>query len=170
MSSEPLLITGYFNIHMDEFNNTDTMHLSEILETMGLQQHVTQSTHEKGHILDLVITRWCDDVIDGVPILDYLFSDHFSVLCNLKMTKPVLPISIDIDKFNNDLAKSDLCFNKTRDLDELVYCYNRTLISVFDCHAPLQVKTITDIPLVPWFSNEIKVAKMLCRKEMETYC
>ena len=87
--------------------------------------------------------------------------------------KPALPVkqitfrkikSIDIDTLNNDLAKSDLCFNKTRDLDELVYCYNITLISVFDCHAPLQVKTITDRPLVPWFSNEIKVAKKLCRQ------
>ena len=30
---------------------------NELLESMGLQQHVNEPTHESGHTLDLIITR-----------------------------------------------------------------------------------------------------------------
>ena len=39
-----------------------------------------------------------------------------------------------------------------------------TLSDVLDKHAPLIIKTITVRPCVPWFSDEIKTAKQLCRK------
>ena len=63
MSWEPLLITGDFNIQVDVFGDSDRARLLEILEAMGLEQHVDKPTHVSGHILDLVITRKFDELI-----------------------------------------------------------------------------------------------------------
>ena len=60
MSSVPLLIAGDFNIHVDVPGIADSVCLKELLESMGLQQHVKVPTHESGHTLDLIITRQCE--------------------------------------------------------------------------------------------------------------
>ena len=53
---EELLIVGDFNIHVDSSKNKSQGFL-DILNANGLTQHVTRPTHQKGHTLDLVITR-----------------------------------------------------------------------------------------------------------------
>ena len=46
MSSELLLITGDFNIHIDDPLDTDRVRFLGLLESMGLQQHVDVPTHK----------------------------------------------------------------------------------------------------------------------------
>ncbi|XP_029202851.2 uncharacterized protein LOC114967028 [Acropora millepora] len=71
LSSEPLLITGDFNIHVNVAGDPNRLKLLELLETMGLRQHVTTSTHESGNTLDLIITRQFEDLVRETPISDY---------------------------------------------------------------------------------------------------
>ena len=66
----PLLIAGDFNIHVDVPGNADSVCLKELLESMGLQQHVNVPTHESGHTLDLIITRQCDSLLANIPVTD----------------------------------------------------------------------------------------------------
>ena len=54
---EPLLITGDFSFHLDNYQNADTRRFCQSLKTFGLQQHVFVPTHESGHTLDLLISR-----------------------------------------------------------------------------------------------------------------
>ena len=44
---------------------------------------------------------------------------------------------------------------------DLASCYGSNMTSLLDKHAPLQKKTITARPRVPWFYNQIKEAKRL---------
>ena len=60
LSTEPLVITGDFNVHDDDSTNPDATRLLDLLDSMGLCQHVTQPTHELGHTIDLIITRQSD--------------------------------------------------------------------------------------------------------------
>ena len=46
MSSELLLITGDFNIHVDNPRDTDCLRFLGLLESMGLQQHVDVPNHK----------------------------------------------------------------------------------------------------------------------------
>ena len=55
---------------------------------MGLQQHVDKPTHVSGHTLDLVITKEVDEPLSTTPVVDYLFSDHITVICDLLIKKP----------------------------------------------------------------------------------
>ena len=67
--------------------------------------------------------------------------------------------AINIQDFQSDLAKSNLCTNHTNSLDELVSCYDETLKATLDKHAPLLTKTVVVRPRVPWFNEEIREAK-----------
>ena len=57
LSAEPICITGDYNIHVDTLSDPYATELMDLLESMGLEQHVNQPTHELGHTLDLIVTR-----------------------------------------------------------------------------------------------------------------
>ena len=65
---EELLFVGDFNIHVDSSNN-ESQGFLDILNANGLTQHVTSPTHQKGHTLDLVITREQSNILRGSPIV-----------------------------------------------------------------------------------------------------
>ena len=90
LCSEPLLITGDFNIHVDVVGDPNCVKFLDLLEAMGLLQHVTTPTHESGHTLDLIITRQCDALVKDQPFGDYHISDHWSVTCLLNLDKPII--------------------------------------------------------------------------------
>ena len=92
---------------------------------------------------------------------------------SLKSTKPSLLEktisyrklkSIDLNSFQSDLADTDLCRNPPEALEDLVKCYNSTLKDILDKHAPLISRSIKERPRVPWFNEEIKMAKRERRK------
>ena len=173
LSSEPLLITGDFNIHVNVVGDPHKLKLLELLETMGLQQHVITPTHESGNTLDLIITRQCEDLVKETPQSDYHISDHWSVICRLNLDKPRITKKtvtfrrikdIDLRALSDEISSSDLCTNTPDTLSDLVTCYNSTLASSLDRHAPLITKTIPARPLVPWFNDDIKEARKQRRK------
>lgn len=93
----------------------------ELLETLRLEQHVTQPTHRDGHILDLTITCISEKLIDGPPLVGQFISDHAAVSCRLALTRPGLSVktinyrkikSIDSDSLRQDLQSTALCMDK----------------------------------------------------------
>lgn len=173
LTSEPLIILGDFNIHVCPATTPEAVEFLDLLTSMGLKQHVTQPTHEAGNTLDLVITREHDTVIRGSPKIGRYLSDHATVFCQLNVSKPRACAkkasyrklkSIDIATLRKDLQQSDLCTRQFSDLDQLSSCYNSTLSSLLDKHAPLQSRTIVNRKRVPWFNNEIKDAIRARRK------
>ena len=158
---------------MNVSRDPDASRFLELLTSMGLEQHVDKPTHISGHTLDLIITRCSDSLLCAKPITDYLISDHVTVLCDLQLGKPppkVKQVSYrkikgsDRKKLAAELSSSQLCQNTPDTLDELVNSYNTTLAQVLDRQAPLCTKVIRSRPLVPWFNEEIKVARREKRK------
>ena len=62
----------------------DAIQFRDLLDSMGLQQHVKRPTHIHGHTLDLLITRQSDVIIAKEPEIERYFSDHAVVLCDLR--------------------------------------------------------------------------------------
>ena len=83
MSSEPLVLLGDFNIHVDVPTDMHAIQFRDLLDSMGLQQHVKRLTHVHGHTLDLLMTCQSDDIIAKEPEVERYFSDHAIVLCDL---------------------------------------------------------------------------------------
>ena len=63
-----------------------------------------------------------------------------------------------------DLGESKLCLDAPTQLDSLVSCYNNTLSAALDRHAPLKRRFGTSRAMVPWYDEEIKLAKKKRRK------
>lgn len=53
--SSRLLITGDFNLHIDDLNNTNTIDVLALLETFSLNVSITVPTHLGGQNLNLII-------------------------------------------------------------------------------------------------------------------
>ena len=88
-----LIIAGDFNIHMDKKTDTESSQLSSLIDSFGLVQHVSGSTHIKGHNLNLVIARAEDDIIQGCMVGSFI-SDHNAIHFGVKSGKEHLCFSI----------------------------------------------------------------------------
>ena len=84
------IITGDFNMQIEDPTNTGAVSFNDTLCTFGLTQHVTHATHMHSNILDLMYTGlnmkiqvlWCET---GPLILD-----HKLALCTLSVPKPCI--------------------------------------------------------------------------------
>ena len=104
---------GDFNIQVDVQDNPNVESFLDLIDSLGLVQHVHFATHVQGRILDLVITRKMNSIIhDTAPISGSNLSDHATVLFNLKGSKSESSAkevwfrkikSINLPKFKNDL-------------------------------------------------------------------
>ena len=90
VSSDKLLIIGDFDFHIDVTPNLNNNHSSDLLDAMGLVEHVKQATHIHGHILDLIITLQSDDFVAQEPLSESFISDHAAVICSLRTPRPVV--------------------------------------------------------------------------------
>ena len=118
LSKEHLLVLGNFSIHVDVPENKDAAKFLGLLESLGLEQHVTEPTHVLGHTLDLVITRWTEIVLGLISRSCRYLSDHAAVRCSICINKPAPRAkkityrkikSVDINSVKHDIAQSDLC-------------------------------------------------------------
>ena len=167
MSNEPLVLLGDFNIHVDVPTDMDAIQFRDLLDSMGLQQHVERPTHIHGHTLDLLITRQ-SDVIAKEPEIERYFSDHAVVLCDLATAVSASKVThaefwrlraINKQQFLEDIRNSSLCRDPPDTLDELVECSNNTLRSVLDKHAPVRARHLKSQTRPPWFNDEIVKAR-----------
>ena len=143
MTTEPLVMAGDFNIHVNVSSDNDAVRFLDQLSSMGLQQHIDFPTHVSGNTLDLLITRSSDSRLIREVQPDPYFSDHCSVLFLINTPKPQLSRkevsfrktkAIDTTAFMEDLSHSAsrLCQNPPSQPDELVDCYNTTQAELID--------------------------------------
>ena len=166
------MITGDFNIHWDIEMDTGRRHLNDLIVSANLKQHVTETTHRDGHILDLVITRSDDSCIRSLS-LPSMFSDHAAIHIDLNMCKPRRPQrtiiyrkfkAIDSGMLSDDINRSELLKNPSTTLDGALSQYDKVIRSVIHKHAPLKTHTRVLRPTVPWFTDEISEAKRVLRQ------
>ncbi len=68
----------YFNNHTDNAEIKTTKEMITVLNTFDLIQHVHGPTHNRGHTIDLIISRGLN--ISSIVIKDVALSDHFCIL------------------------------------------------------------------------------------------
>ena len=164
-----LLLVGDFNFHFEDESNVDAKKFKELLFSLNLQQHMKDVTHDKGHVLDLVITRTNDSLLHELEVHPSAISDHFPITFHLPWKRPSAPRKelhlrkykdIDINVFSEDINNSTLVTAPPLDdVSKLVKLYNETLLDILDKHAPVTVKTVINRAESPWFTEEIKKAK-----------
>ena len=138
------LIAGDLNIHLDKPDDHDTKRMLDILSSAALQQHITGSTHKRGHTLDVIISRFGENLVENPSIIRGLKSDHHAVKCDLNVSRPKLHKqifrfrklrNISLKDLGNDILSAHLN-NSTDDLTSAVEKYNNVLRELMNKHAP----------------------------------
>ena len=52
-----LVLLGNFNIHTQDTENPDSIIYNDMMEALGLQQHIDKPTHRLGNTLDLIYMK-----------------------------------------------------------------------------------------------------------------
>ena len=170
-----VIITGDFNIHVDDDADRYAVKFLDLIRSFGLSQVVVGPTHNRGHTLDLVITR--NNFPIETPTVDPpLLSDHSLVLFKLPLLRPPLEYrdvstrkwkGFDQQSFKTDLLASRLCqppeVYSDMTTDELQDIYDAELQSLLDRHAPTRITKCRYQPLTPWFDTECRTSRRKSR-------
>ncbi len=89
LAVDKVLIVGDFNIHVDNEKDALGSAFTDILNSIGVRQHVSGPTRCRNHTLDLILSHGID--VNGVKILQQSndISDHYLVFCKLHIAKAV---------------------------------------------------------------------------------
>ena len=87
--AENVLVVGDFNFHIDKPNDPDTVTIRcvQLYSPLGLDQFVTEPTHDKGHILDIVLSR-ARKLVRSVTTENLCMSDHFLITIATDLSRP----------------------------------------------------------------------------------
>ena len=168
-----ILITGDFNIHVNDQEDRNGKRLLTLLKDFDLKQCVAEPTHTGGYVLDLVIVR-SDCVIDRVQVDPPCISDHGLVKYRVPFfhKQPVYRMiqarswrTFDLEKFRVDIRNSLICGDLSAYADtpvsELFDIYDRTLRNIFESALPRKDIRIRYQANAPWFDTECR--KMRCQ-------
>ncbi|XP_050967090.1 uncharacterized protein LOC127166056 [Labeo rohita] len=166
LATDKVLIVGDFNIHVDIENDALAAAFTDILNSIGVRQHVSGPTHCQNHTLDLILSHGID--VNAVEILQQSddISDHYLVSCILQMTKTVN--STPYYKYGRTITSTtkDCFLSNLPDLSEFLSMSNsseklddvtETIDSLFsDCLNCLNRRTLTKLLETPNCWNSLK--------------
>jgi hypothetical protein len=172
---ENVIVVGDFNLH-------DPQLLNPILNTFNMVQHVNEATHEKGGILDVVITQKNSNLVCNVTVMPGL-SDHSAIVfntvttCNYYSSSESTIQTRQYSRINSEVFSSDLwnyvtipIMAATSSNAELKHpgtlstMLDTCSLAVLDSHAPMKSKLIRQRRNVPWYNAEVRSSKQVLRR------
>lgn len=161
-----IILLGDFNVNLLNSTDLNTKKIADFLQCYRITQRVTCPTHFTTHsetLIDVV----CTDIKGTTVTVDYIkdLSSHAFILCQLNIPK-FKPIpskitrrslkDIDVDEFQKDLVsmKWDYILS-LKNVDEMVYFFNKFINYLFDIHAPLRV-IYAKHEQYPWITYNIR--------------
>ncbi len=164
-------IAGDFNIHIDNSEIKTTKEIITVLNTFDLIQHVHGPTHNRGHTLDLLISRGLN--ISSIVIKDVALSDHFCIFFDILISVTTESRSVSVRKrcINENTS---VLFMKAISLtpsisadsvDLLLDSFDSKVKNVIDDIAPIKVSKKNGRQKSFWRkSTAVQNMKRQCRK------
>jgi len=173
--NDNFIIMGDFNIHYDNKSNKYSKQFIDILEVFDLKNHINEPTHNKGHTLDLIITRQSYSGISNVRLDNYnTFSDHCAISFDMnnvekskvnkerKLVKDFSNVNYVI--FSKDLKLKLDQLKHTEDINQLIPQYKEIIEDTIKENVPLKYKLCKNV--LKWFDTEVRTARKV-RRQME---
>ena len=169
-----IAILGDFNIHVCCPSHPLVKDFITIMESFNLVQSVCQPTHNKGHILDLILSSGVSPSILEFISFPKTVTDHKAIIFNLLLPLPstntYLPVrltrilnSTTATSFAESFLSVVPSPNPFHTLDELVHNFHNASIAILDTIAPLKaVKPPKKAS--PWLNDHTRLIKRRCRQ------
>ena len=150
MTYDNIIITGDFNLHVNEVDDTEIQVFNNTITALGFNQVLDFETHKQGNQLDLILV----EELSKLKIANFFpgpyLSDHCTVeivltqnredMLRKSVTNRKLH-NIDQQQFITDLKLQDL--NLMQQPDELVNAFKEQVQKALDKHATERTKEIT---------------------------
>ena len=167
-----VIIMGDFDIRLDNTEDPDVTAFINTMSALGLDQHVSFSTHKNRGILDHIYT----ETLSKYKVLQcyesFHPSDHIAVACVILVPNENITTKdityrrlhkINTDELIMDIANLD-DGNVTEDLDQMVTTLENNHSNLLEKHAPELTKTVTIKPNRPWYSKQVEMQKRIVRR------
>ncbi len=160
------LIVGDFNIHVDNTNDALRLAFSDLINSFGVKENVTGTTHNFNHTLDFIISHGIDLTDTDIVSQSDDVTDHFLVSCMLHITdieykapryrpgRTIVPATED--RFTNNLPDFSqlLCISiNTDELDKITSNMGTIFSNTLEIVAPIILKKIREKRAAPWFNS-----------------
>ncbi len=176
-AADKVLIVGDINFHVDNEKDALGSAFIDILNSIGIRQHVSGPTHCRNHTLDLILSHGID--FNGVEVLQQSddISDHYLVLCKLHIAEAVN--STPSYKYCRTITSTTKdCFvrnrpnlsqflsisNSTEKLDDAIETMDSLFSSTLDMVSPLRLRKIKEKSPTPWYNEHTRALKRAARK------
>ena len=177
--ADKLLILGDFNIHICCPSKPLVNEFLSLVDSFNLVQSVMAPTHQKGHILDLVLSSGFS--VSNVNIVDTGVSDHFMILFEsaLFCPTPPSPSSYSLVRAINSTTASHFSnsfmlslspavldsLSSCTDTEDLLTLFNTSCLATLDSVAPLKQKRCKpNRSTTPWLNSTTRSLRKACRK------
>ncbi|KAF7247270.1 Netrin receptor UNC5B [Varanus komodoensis] len=172
-----MLVLGDFNIHAEASLTGAAQDFMASMTAMGLSQHVTGPTHERGHTLDLVFSTGQEEGglrVRNLCLTPLSWSDHFLVRfvleSDISLCKGADPIvwvrprsRMDPEGFLKALGEFPA--DKTgAPVEALVELWNGEMTRAVDTIAPKRPLPPGRARSSPWYTPELRAMKQVGRR------
>lgn len=143
-----IIISGDFDIHVDNKTDPDAQNFICLLEAFDFTQHVSGPTHNKGHTLDLVISKGLNITVPCV--MDVAISDHCCIFFDVSAF-PAQQMGARIIKkriINNNTIETfkktvnELSLFMASSIEDPVNNFSSKIRNIIDSIAPVKTKNI----------------------------
>ena len=169
ISTKYPIFLGDFNIHWGDEGDGNASSFADIVEALGLTQHVPFPTHNRNNILDLVISKaitkkFICEVLPGPYITDHL-AVQVSIQINREQQKKETIIYQDMKNKSaqNIFEKVNLRVEDFDHVDDIVEHLDKQIDRALNEVAPKCEKTVQIRKKQPWYDTSIKRQKTVMR-------
>ena len=146
---------------------------------LGLQQHVKESTHNLGNILDHVYSESLSNIqVLNMKYMDFI-SDHKTIIGHINLSRePVINTfkstrmlhKMDMDKFFEEANLDSLLNNEhDTDLDALQENFEHNITNALDSVAPERIVKNRSKRSKMWFNSDITDKKKEIRRREKVW-
>ena len=173
--TDPVVVTGDFNVRLDRADDPAAQQMTDLLATYGFVCRVSEPTHGRGGLLDVVATR-SDLPAPSVDVVDCGLSDHHLLRWTTQLTRPP-PVyttvtsrpwrRLDAAELRAAIKSSRLCRPdewSDMDVEGLAQLYDGEITRLLDQLIPARKVTCRRRPSNPWFDEDCRVAKRRLRQ------
>ena len=160
LKKEKHIILGDFNFHFDQ---PSADKVQDLTPPHDFERCVSDSTHKSGYIIDWILFRESDDLVETTTVSHDLTFDHYAVLSDLNVSKPSCPPVGTVRRNSRGIDRAALRPDITRALsdhpDLNVATYYTKLRALLDTYTPATTRKIRPNRPAPWFAPEVASAK-----------
>jgi exonuclease III len=170
-----IIITGDFNLHINNSNDKDAINFINTMISLGFQQHVNFATQRYGNTLDLIFSETNQQIELHQCLPGPFITDHCAVNIVTSIKKDSIyrkdinyrklnDINVESLKYDINISLNNVLNENNHNIDNLLSQIEHIIISLLNKYAPEKRKRVTIRTPQPWFSVDVKKQKQLVRR------